>query len=426
MDNRDEEENRPEAIKPGNENDNLDWVDSEQRDTYGISSVPRDDLSEPDALDLERPLWADSENAEPEAMPTEGDAGGAPEKDWLVESGLAAAIRPEMGDPEPTSENTRDEDDEEDEPAWEDTETASAYPDNNVEDEDLEDEDVDDDDLEDEDLDDDLEEEDLDDDDEDFEDLDDDDEAFEDDLLEEEGDDTEDDLGEDSIGFSTPPIEQGDNTPSKRTVWPMLVGFVAVVLVAVGGWGLFEEKAALQARVNELERSQTLAQANTVDPSMLSALETDNASLQLQLDSLYRDYELAMAEIAALQETTETAAVVTEASPEVALPETAEPNAPPGIADSDMQPGSSRATGSWFVNVGAFSVLQSAENLSARLNSVGFGAVVQETSTDAGKILFRVRVIGLSEKDDAQRVARELEASYGTGPVWIGQEPSTP
>ncbi|MEL0006667.1 MAG: SPOR domain-containing protein, partial [Luminiphilus sp.] len=213
---------------------------------------------------------------------------------------------------------------------------------------------------------------------------------------------------------------------SKRSVWPMLVGFVAVVLVAVGGWGLFEEKAALQARVNELERSQTLAQANTVDASMLSALETDNASLQLQLDSLYRDYELAMAEIAALQETTETAAVVTEASPEVALPETAEPNAAPGIADSDTQPGSSRATGSWFVNVGAFSVLQSAENLSARLNSAGFGAVVQETSTDAGKILYRVRVTGLSEKDDAQRVARELEASYGMGPVWIGQEPSTP
>jgi cell division septation protein DedD len=407
MDNRDEEENRPEAIKPGDDNDNLDWVDSEQRDTYGISSVPRDDLSEPDALDLERPLWADSENAEPEAMPTEGDAGEAPEKDWLVESGLAAAIRPEMSDPEPTSENTRDEDDEEDEPAWEDTETVSAYPDNNVEDGD-------------------LEEEDLDDDDEDFEDLDDDDEEFEDDLLEEEGDDTEDDPGEDSIGFSTPPIEQGDNTPSKRSVWPMLVGFVAVVLVAVGGWGLFEEKAALQARVNELERSQTLAQANTVDASMLSALETDNASLQLQLDSLYRDYELAMAEIAALQETTETAAVVTEASPEVALPETAEPNAAPGIADSDTQPGSSRATGSWFVNVGAFSVLQSAENLSARLNSAGFGAVVKETSTDAGKILYRVRVTGLSEKDDAQRVARELEASYGMGPVWIGQEPSTP
>ena len=94
--------------------------------------------------------------------------------------------------------------------------------------------------------------------------------------------------------------------------------------------------------------------------------------------------------------------------------------------DAEQESASVPTPGAWFVNVGAFSVAQSAVNLSARLADSGFDAVVQEMSTDEGRTLFRVRVIGLEAKEDAQQVAQDLESNYGTGPVWIGQNSETP
>ena len=200
---------------------------------------------------------------------------------------------------------------------------------------------------------------------------------------------------------------------------------VAVVLISVGGWGLFEERAALQARIVELERSQSQASSvNAVDASTLSALEADNASLKLQLDGLYRDYELAMMEIANLQDASETAAQIAVDVPEPTSTDTEElaAAAPDAATASDAD----QTAGSWFVNVGAYSVAQSAANLAETLNGGGFDTVVQQVSTDEGSVLLRVRVIGLEEKSDAEQVAAELEASYGIGPVWVGQTPTTP
>ena len=95
-------------------------------------------------------------------------------------------------------------------------------------------------------------------------------------------------------------------------------------------------------------------------------------------------------------------------------------------SDAGSAPDADQATGSWFVNVGAYSVAESAENLAATLSRDGFDTIVQEISTDDGRILLRVRVIGLNEKSDAQRVAADLEASYGIGPVWVGQTAGSP
>ena len=208
----------------------------------------------------------------------------------------------------------------------------------------------------------------------------------------------------------------------------MLVGLVAIVLISVGGWGLLEERGELQARITELERSQSQAKSvSTVDASALSALETDNAALKLQLDGLYRDYELAMGEIAQLQEATAMPAqgAVGSAAP----PQTSETDTRAASADetpdAERESGNVNSSGTWFVNVGAFSVLQSAVNLAARLTDGGFNAVMLEISTDDGETLFRVRIIELDAKEDALQVAQDLESNYGTGPVWIGQNPET-
>ena len=423
MDNRDEEENRPEAETPNRDNDSAEWEGAELTGSYSEASVPRDDLSETGEMDFDSPLWSDS-GADDLSMPADIEPTEAPEKDWLVDSGLAAAIRPESAEPYSATEDDSDEMSEDDESSWSSPESDLVGRDDEFEDEeDLgDDNDLEEDDYEDDDLEDDLddEEEDIDpEDDGDDSDLEDDD--FEDDD-EDSSDETDDRLEIPLTAAGTTAREVA--TP--RSVWPMLVGLVAIVLISVGGWGLFEERGELQARINELERNQSQAKSmSPVEASALSALETDNAALKLQLDGLYRDYELAMAEIARLQEAT---AMSAQDASDSGVPEqTTETNTSAVPADkapdAEQESGSVPTPGAWFVNVGAFSVAQSAVNLSARLTDSGFNAVVREMSTDDGKTLTRVRVIGLDNREDALRVAQDLESNYGTGPVWVGQNP---
>jgi len=378
-------------------------------------------------MDFDSPLWSDS-GADDLSMPADREPTEAPEKDWLVDSGLAAAIRPESAEPESATEDDPDEMSEEDESSWSSPDNDLVGRDEEFEDEDLDEEDLEDDnDLEEDDFEDDDLEDDLDDEEDDIDPEDDGDDG---DLDEDDfEDDDEDNSDENNDRLEMPLTAVGTAAPevtTSRSVWPMLVGLVAIVLISVGGWGLFEERGELQARINELERSQSQAKSvGTVDASTLSALETDNAALKLQLDGLYRDYELAMAEIARLQEAT---AMSAQDVADGGVPEQTDETNTPAVSDdktpdAEQESASVPTPGGWFVNVGAFSVAQSAVNLSARLADSGFDAVVQEMSTDGERTLFRVRVIGLEVKEDAQQVAQDLESNYGTGPVWIGQNP---
>ena len=414
MDNRDEEENRSEAITPTDDKDNADWDDADPSDMSKVSTVPQDDLSEANEMDFEESLRTDSETSDELATADISDSTSAPEKDFLVDSGLAAAISPNNAGLELTTEDDLDEDAEESESAWTDSESALAYQVDDIDDEDREDDDLeydDEDDLED---DEDLGEDDLD----------------EDDLEEEDDENDADSSDEHNSGFGNGLTDRAVDTPddrATRSAWPMLVGFVAVMLIAVGGWGLFEERAALQARINELERSQSQAQSTTsVDTSVLSALETDNAALTLQLDGLYRDYELAMAEITSLQESREMTTTDAPEEDERVSAVATKPEVSSPTSDTELTLNTDGATGSWFVNIGAYSVPQSAENIAAQLADGGVDAVVQEISTDDGKVLFRVRVTGLSTKEDARQVGNDLESRYGINPVRVGQSPSSP
>ena len=409
MDNRDEEENRTEAITPNDNKDNADWDDADPSDMSKVSTVPQDDLSEANEMDFEESLRTDSETSDELATPGISDSTSAPEKDFLVDSGLAAAISPKNPGLELTTEDDLDEDAEESESAWTDSESALAYQDDDIDDEDREDDDLeydDEDDLED--------DEDLD----------------EDDLEEENDENDADSTDEHNSGFDNGLTDRAVDTPdarASRSAWPMLVGFVAVMLIAVGGWGLFEERAALQTRINELERSQSQAQStNSVDTSVLSALETDNAALKLQLDDLYRDYELAMAEITSLQEAREITTTDASEEDERVSAVATKPEVSTPTSDTELTLDTDDATGSWFVNIGAYSVPQSAKDIAAQLADGGVDAVVQEISTDDGKVLFRVRVIGLSTREDARQVGNDLESRYGINPVWVGQSPSSP
>ena len=308
---------------------------------------------------------------------SESESAGT-EKDWLVDSGLAAAINPPAATPEDTDES--DEDELEDDDDWAEEDDESAESDESDDSDDPEDSDE----LEDQD----------------------------DSDLNDEPDD-EDDLGD------------SDMTES-RPLWPTAVGLIAIVLLAIGGWGLYEERSTLQARIVELENNQAKARASaTIDPAALSALETDNAALKLQLEGLYRDYEVAMAEITALQALAESAATA-DNSDNSDMTDYEEADADGSMAeDASGAPEVSPATpGDWFVNIGAYSTPASAENWLARLESAGYNAVTQQVVIDDGRVLHRVRVVGFGSKAAAQTVAQALESEFGVTELWVGQTPA--
>ena len=406
MDNR-EDDNRPQdEATPADTGSDNDVERSEP-----ALDLEKSDPAMSDQLDLEATPSADDMQADTDAD-TEDDANPEdeePGKDWLVDTGLAAAINPQteadgqISDDDETEDTADDEDSdgEEDEDAlWSD-----------------------DDDVDGEDDDDDGDGDDTGDDDEDEDDEDED---------EDEDEDDEDDFEDDEAALNAQP----SMPPSveRRSAWPMLVGGVALVLIGFGGWDLYQERATLQARVVELEQNQSRAkQAVEVDAKTLAALEADNAALTLQLDNLYRDYDTAMAELAKLQSDAEAVAdrreesganpddeATTDSESEDSGPvelESLSPASTAPISDESV----AGSAGDWFVNIGAYASEQSAENWSLRLQNSGYDVVVQEIQTAEGKTLTRVRLTGFGSKAAAQSVATELEADYGTGPLWVGQ-----
>ena len=375
MDNR-EDDNRPE--------DEVTPADTDSDNDVERSEPPLDseesDSAMSDQFDLEASSSADEKHADIDAD-TEDDANtddGDPGKDWLVDTGLAAAINPQTEADRQTSDDYEMEDIADDEDSDGEEDEDALWSDD-----------------------------------------------------EDEGED-EDDFEDDMTALDT---ELPLPAPAeRRSAWPMLVGGVALVLLGFGGWDLYQERATLQARVVELERNQSrVKQAVEVDAKMLGALEADNAALTLQLDNLYRDYDTAMAKLAELQSDAvqmadrmeesgvnpdDEATTVSESEDRGPVElESLSPASTAPISDKSV----AGSAGEWFVNIGAYASGQSAENWSLRLQNLGYDVVVQEIQTAEDQTLKRVRLTGFGSKAAAQGVATELEGDYGTGPLWVGQ-----
>ena len=85
----------------------------------------------------------------------------------------------------------------------------------------------------------------------------------------------------------------------------MVVGGIALLLIGVGGWDVFQERAALQDRINELEKSQARTEESKQIDKTVADLEVENAALKLRLDTLYQDYNAAMAQLSNMPDNVE-------------------------------------------------------------------------------------------------------------------------
>jgi len=318
----------------------------------------------------------------------EGDTDDPAEsgKDWLVDTGLAAAINPQSDVADAPEDSDSDDADPE--------ETASDLYDD------------------DEDADDSWDEDESEDDD------------YEDDLAESDDQEDYEEDQQSALADSAPE----HTAPPTRAVWPMVVGGIALLLIGVGGWDLFQERAALQDRINELEKSQARTrESEAVDAKTVADLEVENAALKLELDTLYQDYNAAVAQLSNMPDNVEPTGDSDDAQETVAPSD----DPPTALAAQDGEPqgneeseAAASGTGGWFINIGAYASAQSADTWVLRLQNSGYDVSVTEVQTPEGTTLNRVRLTGFDSKAAAKDVAQELELDYGTGPLWVGELPS--
>ena len=138
--------------------------------------------------------------------------------------------------------------------------------------------------------------------------------------------------------------------------------------------------------------------------------------LQRKIDELTKQLQVVQQQLIELQAQQEALAKKPPAAPPPAkqVPPPAAPVAKPEKA-------APAATGEWFVNFGSYARRDTAEVWSGKLDPRA-GQVVVSTGTLDGKTLYRVRVVGLASREQAESIARQLEKAYDLPRLWVGRE----
>ena len=198
---------------------------------------------------------------------------------------------------------------------------------------------------------------------------------------------------------------------------PALAVAIALALLAAGGYGVVQQRTALQAKITDLQarlavlpsareadalrrQQRELRTANEVLSAELRALDARNAALEQQLARLEAELGAARRDAQAGGE----APVAAGAA----------------AAQTAAAPAGSSTPGPWFVNFGSYTRRDMAERW-AQTIAGDAGDVAVESATGAGATLFRVRVNGFADRATAERVAANLETEYQLPRLWVGR-----
>lgn len=200
---------------------------------------------------------------------------------------------------------------------------------------------------------------------------------------------------------------------AKLPVWTTVAMGAALVLLVVGGWGAISERSKLTNTVVQLENALAAkSRQGDMTAEEEQILQSDNQSLRLQLESLREQYGAVAREIELLQRSVN--AQIEQPTPEESTAE----------GTSAAPAPSSNGDGKWFVNVAAYSKQAMAEEWASKISSDAAKVVVSAVEVN-GKALYRLRIVGIASRQDATRLAGELEKTYGIGPLWVGTEELT-
>ena len=226
-----------------------------------------------------------------------------------------------------------------------------------------------------------------------------------------------------------------DDAPTQQ--WPLglfIVGAVAILLLFAGGYGVIKQRAAMEEEIRQLQASLATAvgpEEIALSRTEIIELENRNSDLQARLDSLTLENSRLTDTVKDLQSQLQVRqdAVVKKAEAKPATPAPppvkSEPVRPPAPKPAAKAPaataaGSAAATG-WFVNFGSYTQLDTAESWAARLKPPS-GSVAVVTGSKDGKTFYRVRVVELDNRDQAESIARQLEQEHQLSRLWVGKQ----
>lgn len=212
--------------------------------------------------------------------------------------------------------------------------------------------------------------------------------------------------------------------------WPLgmvIVGLVALGLLVAGGYGVIQQRAAAEAEIRQLQASlATAASPNEVATSREALREMEQRSLkdQATIDALTLENRRLSDTAAGLAQQLEAlqAAAAKPVPPKpaaAAKPPRAVSTSPRAVAPRASTAGA--ASGDWFVNFSSYSQRSVADSWAKKLAPSSGKAVVLPVTRD-GQTLYRVRVVGLANRAQAQEVAGQLQATHKLPALWVDRE----
>lgn len=257
-----------------------------------------------------------------------------------------------------------------------------------------------------------------------------------------------------------------DEHENERQSWPLgliVVGIVAVVLLAAGAYGVLQQRAATQAELRDLRAAlavaaspdavganrsalETLQQAHDKLAAEAQALSLENrrladtvAGLEAQLGAqqsvpaqplpvaktnLDADADKPVAGNTIATQSTEASsspAATQSQAPTVAQSPTSRSTPEPAGTSAAPPTSTTNTAGAWFVNFGTYATRNMADTWASRVRPLSGKVIVAPNDKD-GRTLYRVRVVGLADREAAQQVARQLEADLRVSQLWVGRE----
>ncbi len=228
-------------------------------------------------------------------------------------------------------------------------------------------------------------------------------------------------------------LEDDDNAGPPWPFGLIAVAVLALVLLIAGGYGVIQQRQATEEEIRQL-RSELATAASPADVSAsreaLQDMKAQNEELSRQVANLTLYNRRLTDTVAGLEAQLDAQqAVLAKARPDTPAPEAAAPKpapaakqAPAPVAKTPAAaPAAASPTGDWFVNFGSYGQEAIAREWAERLNP-GSGEAMLVTATVEGRTLYRVRVVGLNDRDSAERVARDLETRYDLPKLWVGKQ----
>ena len=220
-------------------------------------------------------------------------------------------------------------------------------------------------------------------------------------------------------------VEALEEAPEQEAAhsWPLglvIVGIVALVLLAAGGYGVIQQRSATQEEIRQLQATLATAASPAEVAASREALrevEQRNENLVATVDRLSLENRRLADTVAGLEKQLATLSQAVPPKAAAAKPAAA----PKPAAKAKPEPASAAAGGDWFVNFSSYSQRSVAESWAKKLKPTDGKAVVA-TSTRDGKTFYRVRIIGLNDRAAARKVAGELESAYKLPPLWVGSD----